>query len=37
MEAACNMALEEFQQQAQWQPEAAQAADQLLENVVQVQ
>jgi hypothetical protein len=36
MDAACNRALDEFQQAAQWVPEAAQAADELLENVLQV-
>lgn len=36
MEAACNRALDEFQKGAQWVPEVAQAADELLENVLRV-
>jgi hypothetical protein len=36
MEAACAAALEEFQSSAQWQPEAAQAADELLQHIEQV-
>lgn len=36
MEAACSKALEEFQQSAQWQPEAAQAADETLDSILQV-
>jgi len=36
MDEACNRALEQFQQTALWQEEAAQTADTLLEHVVQV-